>query len=87
VSGKTVKKTNYKKAAGNILPGAIDKVSEEYCLTLLTQRIANIFEPGDWPKEIPRSTTIAVKYIEAKIYEMQRPLHSQFHLKYSKESS
>jgi hypothetical protein len=61
VSGKTVKKTNDKKAAGNDSPGVVVKVSEEDCLTLLTQRITNIYEPGDWPKEILRSTMIPVK--------------------------
>jgi len=61
VSGQTVKKTNDMKAAGNVSLGTIVKVSEDDCLTLLTQRITSIYEPGDWPKEIPHSTMIAVK--------------------------
>jgi len=38
-----VKKTNDKKAAGDVLPEAIVKVREEDCLALMTQRIANIY--------------------------------------------
>ena len=62
MSGKTVKKTNDKKAAGNVLPETVVKVLEEDCLALVTKLITNIYEPGDWPKEIPHSTMIVVKY-------------------------
>ena len=76
MSGKVVKKTNDKKAAGNVLPGAIVKMSEEDSLALLTQRITNILT---WRlQQGNASQDYDCRKVEAKSYEMQRPSQVSF---------
>jgi hypothetical protein len=61
-SGKTVKKMYDRKTAGNYdLPGDVVKLLKEGRLKLLTKHLINIYELGDWPKDLTHITMTAIK--------------------------